>query len=94
MGDETGLLALSPTTVMPAYVLGVHHKGVPVVHAEGAQPTMMRVPFTAGRRHAGVEVSRRQARDPRQLIETLTWAGASFFMAYLAVAAVLGFFTG
>ena len=55
---------------------------------------MLRVPFHSGRRSTGIEMSRSQARNSPELIEVLTWAGAGFFLVYMSVAAVLGFFSG
>ena len=53
---------------------------------------MLRVPFTE-KKHPGVRVGKRPERDSSQTLEMLTWAGASFFLGYLAFAAALGFFT-
>jgi len=52
---------------------------------------MMRIPFLQGRRQAEAHAGPR-ARDVHPLTETLSWAGASFFLAYLAFAAGLGIF--
>jgi len=52
---------------------------------------MMGIPFLQERRQAGAHTGR-WARDLHPLTETLSWAGASFFLAYLAFAAGLGIF--
>lgn len=52
---------------------------------------MMRIPFLQERRQAGAHAGRR-ARDLRPLTETLSWAGASFFLGYLSLAAAFGIF--
>ena len=52
---------------------------------------MMRIPFLQERRQARAHEGRR-TRDLGPLTETLSWAGASFFLGYLALAAALGIF--
>ena len=53
---------------------------------------MMRIPFLQERRQGRALAVRRWARDLGPLTETLSWAGASFFLGYLFLAAALGIF--